>query len=170
MKHLLFVVTMMLSLGSFAQTKIGHVNSQKLLDTLPSRKDALKKLDDFKMDGMKELQEMQKAFEASYAKFMEKEKDMSPVLRQMEEDKLRKKQQDIETRQSELEQQMQVYNEELNKPILDRIQKSVEIIAERKKLNYIIDESVTLYFKGGIDCTPEVMIELLKLDAESMKK
>jgi Skp family chaperone for outer membrane proteins len=65
---------------------------------------------------------------------------------------------------------MQVYNEELNKPILDRIQKSVEIIAERKKLNYIIDESVTLYFKGGIDCTPEVMIELLKLDAESMKK
>jgi len=63
-----------------------------------------------------------------------------------------------------------VYNEELNKPILDRIQKSVEIIAERKKLNYIIDESVTLYFKGGIDCTPEVMIELLKFDAESMKK
>lgn len=170
MKHLLFVVTIMLSLSSFAQTKIGHVNSQKLLDTLPSRKEALKKLDEFKNDGMKELQEMQKAFEVAYAKFLEKEKDMSPVLRQMEEDKLRKRQQDIETRQSELEQQMQVYNEELNKPILDRIQKSVEIIAERKKLNYIIDESVTLYFKGGIDCTPEVMIELLKLDAESMKK
>jgi len=106
MKHLLFVLTIMLSLSSFAQTKIGHVNSQKLLDTLPSRKEALKKLDEFKNDGMKELQEMQKAFEVAYAKFLEKEKDMSPVLRQMEEDKLRKRQQDIETRQSELEQQM----------------------------------------------------------------
>jgi hypothetical protein len=29
---------------------------------------------------------------------------------------------------------------------------------------------VTLYFKGGMDITGEVLAELLKLDAEAMKK
>jgi hypothetical protein len=33
-----------------------------------------------------------------------------------------------------------------------------------------MDESVTLYFKGGIDCTAEVMVEMLRLDAEAIKK
>ena len=50
------------------------------------------------------------------------------------------------------------------------VQKSVEIVSDRKKINYVIDESTTLYFKGGMDITAEVLIELLRLDAESMKK
>lgn len=169
MKNLLFLVTIFMSLSVFSQSKIGHVNSQKLLDTMQSRKIAMKKLDDFRTEGIKELQEMQKAAEAAYAKFIEKEKDMTPLLKQMEQEKVMKKQQDIETRQGELEQQLQVYNEDLNKPILDRIQKAIEIVADRKKLSYVIDESAALYFKGGIDCTAEAIIEVLKLDAEATK-
>jgi len=169
MKNLLFLVTIFMSLSVFSQTKIGHVNSQKLLDTMQSRKTAMKKLDDFRAEGIKELQEMQKAFETAYIKFEATSKDMSPVLLKMEQDKLMKKQQDIETRQNELEQGLQIYNEELNKPILDRIQKAIEIVADRKKLSYVIDETAALYFKGGIDCTPEALVEVIKLDLESIK-
>ena len=169
MKNLLLLVTIFVSLSVFGQSKIGHVNSQKLLDTMQSRKIAIKKLDDFRSEGIKELQEMQKAFEVAYSKFEATSKDMSPVLLKMEQDKLMKKQQDIEARQGELEQGLQVYNEELNKPILDRIQKAIEIVADRKKLSYVIDESATLYFKGGIDCTAEAAIEVLRLDAEALK-
>lgn len=169
MKNLLLVVTVFVSLSVFSQSKIGHVNSQKLLDTMQSRKIAMKKLDDFRADGIKELQEMQKAFETAYVKFESTSKDMSPVLLKMEQDKLMKKQQDIEARQNELEQGLQIYNEELNKPILNRIQKAIEIVADRKKLSYVIDESAALYFKGGIDCTQEAVIEVLKLDAEAIK-
>jgi len=169
MKNLLLLVTIFVSLSVFGQSKIGHVNSQKLLDTMQSRKIAMKKLDDFRAEGIKELQEMQKAFEAGYVKFESTSKDMSPVLLKMEQDKLMKKQQDIEARQGELEQGLQVYNEELNKPILDRIQKAIEIVADRKKLSYVIDESAALYFKGGIDCTAEAVIEVLRLDAEALK-
>jgi outer membrane protein len=169
MKNLLLLVTVFVSLSVFGQSKIGHVNSQKLLDTMQSRRMAMKKLDDFRAEGIKELQEMQKAFETAYVKFEQTSKDMSPVLLKMEQDKLMKKQQDIEARQGELEQGLQVYNEELNKPILDRIQKAIEIVADRKKLSYVIDESAALYFKGGIDCTAEAVIEVLKLDAEASK-
>ena len=169
MKNILIAISLIISASSFAQSKIGHVNSQELLDTLESRKLAIKQLDDFKLEGMKELQEMNKAFEAAYIIFQQKEKDYSPVLLKMEQEKLGRKQQELESRQQELEKGMQIYNEELNKPILDRITKAIEIVAERKKMSYIIDESATLYSKGGIDCTAEVMIELLRLDAEAIK-
>ena len=169
MKNILIAITFIISVSSFAQTKIGHVNSQKLLDTLESRKQAIKALDAFKVEGMKELQEMNKAFESAYIIFQQKEKDYSPVILKMEQEKLGRKQQELESRQQQLEKELQIYNEELNKPILDRITKAIEIVADRKKLSYIIDESATLYSKGGIDCTAEVMIELVRLDAEAIK-
>ena len=169
MKYILIALTIITSVNSFTQTKMGHVNSQVLLDTLESRKQALKKLEAYKSEGIKELQEMNKAFEAAYVIFQQKEKDLSPVLLKMEQEKLGRKQQELEARQQELEKGLQIYNEELNKPILDRITKAIEIVADRKKINYIIDESATLYSKGGIDCTAEVMIELLRLDAEAIK-
>ncbi len=169
MKNILIAISLIISASSFAQSKIGHVNSQELLDTLESRKLAIKQLDDFKLEGMKELQEMNKAFESAYIIFQQKEKEYSPVILKIEQEKLGRKQQELETRQQELEKGMQIYNEELNKPILDRITKAIEIVAERKKMSYIIDESATLYSKGGIDCTAEVMIELLRLDAEAIK-
>ena len=169
MKNILIAITFIISVSSFAQTKIGHVNSQELLDTLESRKLAIKQLDEFKLEGMKELQEMNKAFESAYIIFQQKEKDYSPVLLKMEQEKLGRKQQELESRQQELEKGLQIYNEELNKPILDRITQAIEIVADRKKLSYIIDESATLYSKGGIDCTAEVMIELVRLDTEAIK-
>ena len=169
MKNILIAISLIISASSFAQSKIGHVNSQELLDTLESRKLAIKQLDDFKLEGMKELQEMNKAFESAYIIFQQKEKEYSPVILKIEQEKLGRKQQELETRQQELEKGMQIYNEELNKPILDRITKAIEIVADRKKMSYIIDESATLYSKGGIDCTAEVMIELLRLDAEAIK-
>ena len=169
MKNILIAISLIISASSFAQSKIWHVNSQILLDTLESRKQAIKELDTYKLEGMKELQEMNRAFEAAYVIFQQKEKDLSPVLLKMEQEKLGRKQQELESRQQELEKGMQIYNEELNKPILDRITKAIEIVAYRKKMSYIIDESATLYSKGGIYCTAEVMIELLRLDAEAIK-
>jgi outer membrane protein len=140
------------------------------LDTLPSRKDAIEKLKQFEADGMKELQEMQRDLEAAYMKYDQTAANMSPVIQKIEQEKIMKKEQALQERQQSLQQEMQVYSQELNKPILDRVQKAVEIVADRKKLNYVIDESVTLYFKGGTDLTAEVLTELLRMDAEAMKK
>ena len=171
MKKLLLALAVMFSMGTvMAQSKVAHVNSQKLLDTLQSRKDAMNQLKEFEANGVKELQEMEADFNAALAKYEKDRPNMSPTLIKFEEEKLMKKQQGIQDRETSLNQEMQIYSQELNKPILERVQKAVEIVSDRKKLNYVIDESVTLYFKGGMDITAEVIVELLRLDAEAMKK
>lgn len=169
-RGLLILVLAVVALNLNAQTKIAHINSQVLLDTLQSRKDAMAKLKKFEEEGVLELQEMNKSFEAAVMRYQQNEKDWSPVIKQMEEEKLQKKQVALQTRQQELEQQMQIYGQELNKPILELVQTAVNNVAESKKLSYVLDETVTLYFKGGIDITNEVMAELLKLEKELLGK
>jgi predicted helicase len=52
---------------------------------------------------------------------------------------------------------------------LKRPDMGIDIVAERKKLNYVLDVSATMYSKGGIDITSEVIVELLLLDAAAKK-
>lgn len=171
MKKLILALLVVLSAGALnAQSKLGHVNSQKLLDTLPSRKVAINMLREFEANGIKELQEMEADFNKALQIYEQKRGDMSPVIQKIEEEKLMRKNQALQEREQSLQQEMQFYSQELNKPILDRVQKAVDIVADRRKLNYVIDESVTLYFKGGTDITQEVLVELLRLDAEATKK
>lgn len=171
MKKLLVALVVMFSMGTvIAQSKVAHVNSQKLLDTLPSRIAAMNKLKEFEANGIQELKEMEDDFNIALAKYEKERPNMSPMLIKIEEEKLMKKQQNIQDREQTLNQEMQMYSQDLNKPILERVQKAVEIVSDRRKLNYVIDESVTLYHKGGTDITAEVIIELLRLDAEATKK
>jgi outer membrane protein len=169
MKNVLLGLFVVIGFSSFAQTKIGHVDSQKLLDTLPSRKDAIRKIDSMKTAGMDELRIMDADFQKAYQDYMTNQASKSPAERQIIEGRLMQKQQMLEATQASLEEGLQIVSEELNKPILDRVQKSIDIVADRKKLNYVLDVSATMYSKGGIDITSEVIVELLLLDAAAKK-
>jgi len=169
MKNVLLGLFVAIGFSTFAQTKIGHVDSQKLLDTLPSRDIAIKKLDSMKTAGMQELQLMDADFQKAYQDYINNQAGKSPAERQIIEGRLMQKQQMLEATQASLEEGLAIMSEELNKPILDRVEKAIEIVAERKKLNYVIDVSATLYSKGGIDITNEVIVELLLLDAAAKK-
>lgn len=172
MKKLILALVMVISAGAaVAQTKIGHVNSQKILDTMPSRKAALKEMEAISKSAEAELLEMDSVLEARYQKFLKDQAsgNMTPMQIQFEQEKLQRKQMEIQQREQDLQQQMQAMGNRLNKPVLERLQKAVDIVAERKKINYVIDETATLYFKGGTDLTPEVITEVLRLDAEATK-
>lgn len=169
MKNVLLGLFVVIGFSTLAQTKIGHVDSQKLLDTLPSRKEAIRKLDSMKLAGMEELKIMDADFQKAYQDYLPKQGSMSPAERQIVEGRLMQKQQMLEATQASLEEGLQLRSEELNKPILDNVQKAIDIVAERNKLNYVLDVSATMYSKKGIDITNEVITELLLLD-KALKK
>jgi Skp family chaperone for outer membrane proteins len=66
MKNVLLGLFVVIGFSTLAQTKIGHVDSQKLLDTLQSRKDAIRKLDSMKTAGVEELKIMDADFQKAY--------------------------------------------------------------------------------------------------------
>lgn len=171
MKKILFALalTVCAIATTQAQSKIGHVRSQALLDTMPSRKAAIKEIKEIENAGLRELKDMDSAVQTAYMEYQKKMGSMSETVRQYEENRIRRMQQSLEDRQQQIDQQLQVMTQEMNVVILDRVKKAVNIVATTKKFNYIIDESTTLYSAGGVDVTNDVVIELLKLEAEAKK-
>lgn len=171
MKKILFALalTVCAIATSQAQTKIGHVKSQTLLDTMPSRKAAIKEIKEIEAAGLKELRDMDSAVQVAYKTYLEKRGGYSPTVDQYEQQRIQRMQQALEDRQQQIDQQLQVMTQEMNVVILDRVKKAVNTVATAKKFNYIIDESTTLYSAGGVDVTNEVIVELLKLEAEVKK-
>ena len=154
----------MMSMGTMAQMKVGFVDAQRILDTMPSRKVAAEKYMAYEKESYEEMQIMQADLEKAYADYQLKEKDMSPVLKESAQRKLMEKERLLQERQQVLTQELQAYSNELNAPILQKVQDAVKLVSERKKLSYVMDQSSTLYFSPELDITVEVAAEVLKLE------
>jgi len=170
MKKLIALCLLLTATVVHGQMKLAHVNSQRLLDSLPSYKKAENDLKKFQDDGMAELSVLEKQINDAYVKLDGIKNDLTPTMLKIEQEKIMGLEQRYQQTQNLLQQQLQTLANEYNQPILDRLQKAVEIVADRKKVNYVLDTSKLLYSKGGIDITAEVKAELLRLDAEAMKK
>lgn len=162
---LLFVTNLAIS-----QSKVAHVNSQSLLDTMPSRDLALKEIKEIEDEFKLELNGMYEEYEKTRAKLEAVRATLSPTIIKSREANLMNLGQRIQEREQTVQNELQVRAQELNQPIFDRVKQAVDIVAERKKLNYVIDASNMLYSKGGMDITGEVVVELLKLDAAAINK
>jgi outer membrane protein len=168
MKKLVLVLFVAFTaLVSFGQTTVAHVNTQKVLDTMPSRKAAERELQDFEERAVKELKETQQKLQSEFKTLQERQRTMSPTAYKFEEDRLMKKSQEFQTRQQELDQQVQILSQDLNAPILDMVQKAVKIVSEKEKIQYVIDKSSLLY-SNGRDLTDLVIVEVLKIDKKDL--
>jgi outer membrane protein len=163
MKKIGVLVILLFSMGfSFAQSFV-HVDSQRILDTMPSRKKAMDELANFETRAMKEMEEAQNKFNLEYTDFQNNANTMSATARRFEEDRLNKKYQEMQARGQELDQQMNILANDLNAPILERVQKAIENVAKTEKLDYVLDKTVLL-FSNGKDLTDKVIIEVMKLE------
>lgn len=173
MKNLLFTLVVLLGLGStaMAQSKMAHVNSQKLWDTLPSGKAAQLKLGQFEEEYIAQYQELEMNFQklvTDYQAMMKAPEPPSEVRRQFAERNIQQKENELQQFQQVMQYDMQKRQNELEAPIIARIKKAVKIVADRKKLEYVIDINSAVYV-NGLDITDEVIVELLKLEAEATK-
>jgi outer membrane protein len=167
MKKLVLIALVVLGAGFVsAQSKIAHLNSQEIMEAMPSYKDAVAKLQTFEREGYTELQTMKADFDNAVQIYTQKVQNgsLSPMLQQIEEEKLGKKEQALMERQQSLQQEMQAYSNELNEPILDKVEKAVKIVSDRNKYDYVFDVS-TLMIHNGPDITKEVVAEINKLEA-----
>ena len=167
MKKLVLIAIVIMGAGfASAQSKIAHLNSQEIMEAMPSYKEAVAKLQNFEKEGYAELQTMKADFDAAVQTYTVKVQNgsYSPVLQQSAEEKLGKKESDLMARQQSLQTEMQAYSQELNKPILEKVEKAVKTVSDRNSYDYVFDVS-TLMIHNGPDITKEVIAEIAKLAA-----
>lgn len=168
MKKLVLLLVVLVGMGGTAmsQTKIAHVKSQVLWDTLPSAKVALAQYAKFEKDAYEELNEMQVELQTAAEAYQAKAPDLIRSQREYEEKKLMEFQERIESTNQSLKDFLIQTSNDLNAPLQDRIKRAIDIVAVQMKFAYVIDATAAIYSGGGQDITEAVIKVLLELDVK----
>jgi len=144
-KVLALVFTVLLSAGSVlnvvAQQKIGYINSNDLILSMPERDSAMNALEQKRQDFMRQSEELQVEFNKKYEDYLMKQDSLSPLIRSTKEDELGDLKGRIDTFNSAADQELQRYQQEVFQPIIERAQKAIKEVAVEQGFTYILDLS-----------------------------
>ncbi|MFC3199406.1 OmpH family outer membrane protein [Parapedobacter deserti] len=152
-----------------AQQKIGHVNSNEIIQSMPEFKTANTELETLQKTKQSELQQMFSEFQKKQTDAQEMYRNRSEANKDSIDAKLQTlsiELQDIERRLQEVQQlaeeEMGKKQEELFAPIFQKANTAVQSVAKEKGYAYVFDvaSSGIPYFAGGDDLTADVKTKL----------
>jgi outer membrane protein len=164
MKQIVVVLLVVLAAGmAAAQTKIGHINSESIMQALPEAIDAQKSLDVLVGQWEAELQKMQTEWKKKFDDYDKKKLILTDQVRADQEKELRDMDQAIaDFRNKKFGQNGELFQKQndVMKPIQNKIFKVLEDIAKEDGYDYIFDRSgeiLLLYANEKQDLTAQVI-------------
>ena len=157
-KYVVVVCIMIAGLGLNAQ-KLGHVNSQVIMQELPDYESARKDLESFNSDLTKELEMYQKLIVEFAQDYEQNKNGMSEDTRKRKETDLMERQQNYEKKAYEAQTSLQQKEQELLQQIMIKVNTAVKEVAEKEGYDYVY-EVTTLLYAGGEDISDKVRKKL----------
>lgn len=155
------VLTLGVSAG--AQSKIGHINSEAIMQALPEAIDAQKSLDALVAQWESELQKMQSEWKKRFDDYDKKKLILTEQARVEEERQLRELDQSIvDFRNRKFGQNGELFQKqnEVMKPIQNKLFQVLETIAKEDGYDYVFDRSgdvLLMYANDKNDLTSKVV-------------
>lgn len=177
-KQKMFLVSTVLLLavlfsGSvFAQLKIGYIDSQIILNKLPSAVEAQKKLEEQSNAWAEELQKMGDKIRSLQQQLEQQSLLLSEEKKQEKQDEIQQLYLDSQRFQDQkFGQQGELYQKrnELLQPIFDQINEKIQAVAEESGYDYIFDAVAgnILYAKEEYNLT-KILLDELGVDTSDM--
>src|SRR5690625_6056 len=145
MKQLKFVLIALFTFGALsfsqAQTKIAHIDSNILIDSMPDFQDAKSQINKLQNSYMSQIEDIYKAQEEkreSYESEVESQTEEENERRMMD---FQETQQRIMQFQQSAQQEHDNKQEELLQPLLERAKKAIEKVAKDKGFQYVLDSA-----------------------------
>ena len=149
-----------------AQTKVGYINSEAIMQALPEAADAQKTIDGLTAQWQGELQKMQADWKKKYDEYDKKKLILTDQVRADQEKELRDLDQSItDYRNKKFGPNGELFQKqnELMKPIQNKIFKVLEDIAKEDGYDYVFDKSgeiLLLYTNDKYDLTQRVLSKM----------
>lgn len=165
----LFIYLPLLSFVSSAQLKIGYVDSDTIMDNYPDVQDARQRLDALIQEWQNEVRQMESELKAKQDDYEKRKLIMTEQTSSEAMAEITKLQKDItDYRDKKFGANGELFQKqnELMKPIQNKIFTVIQEIANAEDLDFVFDRSgdiLFLYAKPQHDLTAEV-IERLKLE------
>ncbi len=169
MKRIFLLVSFFLfSVLSQAQTKIAFINSATVMEQLPEAQDAQKQIDGLAQQWQSELSLMasdvqKKVDDYDKRKLIMSDKRRAEVEKELQE--LDRKIIDFRNQKFGTNGEMFSKQNELMKPIQEKVFKAVKDVADEESYDYVVDRSsstVLLFANAKHDLTQKVIAKLLQ--------
>lgn len=158
----LLVLALGIGFGANAQgQKIGYVDSQAIIDLMPESAKIQQDMQAYYSELQAELQAMATEYQTKMRDYEANSATMSNILRQSKEKEIVDLQGRIQDFQANAESDFAAKQEELSKPMLDKIKKAIDDVVKAKGLAYVFEKTVILSIgDSAIDVTPDVKAKL----------
>jgi outer membrane protein len=166
MKYILLTIVSLAiittSLNAQTKTKFGHIDSQALLEAMPEKAAADKKLEEFAATLEKQLGAMSSEWEAKVQDYRANEAVMSDIIAQTKAEEIQNLEQRIQAFQQNAQQRLAKEEGNVYQPILDKAKASIEKVSEENGYSYVFDTSSgsLLYQPESDDILPLVKADL----------
>ncbi len=163
---IIVLFTVLISSESFSQTKVGYIDSKKILESMQDSRDAKMRLDNLVTQWQSDLKVLQDSLKLIKDDFEKKKLILTDQLKQQTEMKIG----ELETAVNNFK--IQKFGEtgeyflkqtEFMKPVQDRIFKAIETVAKDGSFDYVFDRSsdiLLLYVNENYDLTAKVIKEI----------
>jgi len=156
-----------ISTSSFGQLKIGFVDSDTIMEQLPDAQDAQKKLDGLIVEWQDGLAKLEREWQEKFDEYESRKLIMSDIKRiETEKELVQLEDAVAKFRQSKFGVNGELFKQqdELMKPVQNKVFNVIEEIAEELELDFVFDRSgdiLFLYAKAEHDIT-NLVLEKLK--------
>jgi outer membrane protein len=166
MKKVLVILTLLCStFAAQAQTKVGHINSSNLLEMLPEADSIQKQLAQVQEMWQRILAEKETEAKTKYNALMiiidkPSVSDSEKEIKTQEVENLQKQYQELQKRAND---DLQIKQEELLSPLLEKVKKTISEVAKANGYAYVMDTtegSGIIYSDSSFDLMPLVKAKL----------
>ena len=145
-----------------AAGKIAYVNSERLFQEAPGAAEARTTIQREAEKYRAELAVLEDSIQNMYTDYQQKQVMLSPDAKKKQEDAITAKQRSLEQRSTQYEQQIARRQEELVKPIMDRINQALEDVRKEGGYALILDSARGSIIAADttLDLTAQVLAKL----------
>lgn len=140
-KLIVVVAFTLAAMSVSAQVKLGHIETQKLIQAMPEMTAAQKTLQDKQAEIEKELTNMQEQFRTKLTDYNNTAKTMSDVIRASKEQELQELQQRIQSFQQIAMDNLEKTQKDLMEPIMNKALTAIKEVGKENGFAYIYDMS-----------------------------
>ncbi|CAI8261200.1 MAG TPA: hypothetical protein DIT52_04240 [Flavobacteriaceae bacterium] len=162
LKQLFTAALLMVSTASFAQSKVAHIEVQKLISEMPEVIAAQKEIAELEKTYSTDLENSVKEYQAKAQTYAADAENKSEIINQKRRTELEGIQQSLEQFRQQAAQDLQKKQVEMMRPLYEKARTAIEKVASAQGFDYVLDSSAggSVIMSKGTDLMADVKTEL----------
>ncbi|WP_127846431.1 OmpH family outer membrane protein [Psychroflexus aestuariivivens] len=158
MKHIISIALLLISLTSLAQTKVGTINNEYILSKMDEIKSVEEQMKVYSRQLDSTIQTKYAEYKTKLDKYKSEEADMNEVMKKIKQNEIVDMEEDLQKLQQNSSKMLQIKQDELLRPLYNKIGNALEVIVQKEGFTQVFDENNSIiYIDPEFDLTLKVM-------------